>query len=122
MGLTFSLTPIAVFVRFLASNENAKLWRVQMLKFFLCVVSALVFNLSVVQADDKAPVNPQQQSQSPSALLTPPNDKTVFVPMEPDQTDIFAIPLDEDAYDQQEELEHLEHPHSSTNPYSSIHP
>jgi len=87
-----------------------------MLKKTLCIVSALVFNLSVVQADDKAPVNPQQQPQSLSELLTPPNDKTVFVPMEPDQTDIFAIPLDEDAYDQQEQLEHLEHPHTSIHP------
>ena len=93
-----------------------------MLKKTLCVVSALVFNLSVVQADDKAPVNPQQQPQSLSELLTPHDNKTVFVPMEPDQTDIFAIPLDEDAYDQQEELEHLEHPHSDSNPHTSIHP
>lgn len=30
--------------------------------------------------------------------------------VEPDQTDIFAIPLDEDAEDQQEELYNLEHP------------
>lgn len=30
--------------------------------------------------------------------------------VEPDQTDIFAIPLDEDAEDQQEELYQLEHP------------
>jgi hypothetical protein len=29
---------------------------------------------------------------------------------EPDQTDIFAIPLDEDAEEQEEELEGLEHP------------
>lgn len=30
--------------------------------------------------------------------------------VEPDQTDIFAIPLDEDAQDQQEELYQLQHP------------
>ena len=30
--------------------------------------------------------------------------------VEPDQTDIFAIPLDEDADEQQEELYNLEHP------------
>lgn len=30
--------------------------------------------------------------------------------VEPDQTDIYAIPLDEDAQDQQEELKELEHP------------
>lgn len=30
--------------------------------------------------------------------------------VEPDQTDIYAIPLDEDADEQQEELYNLEHP------------
>lgn len=30
--------------------------------------------------------------------------------VEPDQTDIFAIPLDEDADEQQQELYNLEHP------------
>lgn len=36
--------------------------------------------------------------------------KTPRIIVEPDQTDIFAIPLDEDAQDQQEELYNLEHP------------
>lgn len=42
-----------------------------------------------------------------------PSDKPKTYPtivVEPDQTDIFAIPLDEDADEQQQELYNLEHP------------
>lgn len=38
------------------------------------------------------------------------NNQGPQIVVEPDQTDIYAIPLDEDAQDQQEELESLEHP------------
>jgi hypothetical protein len=37
-------------------------------------------------------------------------EKDPKIVQEADQTDIFAIPLDEDAEDQQEELYQLEHP------------
>ena len=36
--------------------------------------------------------------------------KDPHIVVEPDQTDIYAIPLDEDAEDQQDELYELEHP------------
>lgn len=39
-----------------------------------------------------------------------PSVENPTIVVEPDQTDIYAIPLDEDAEDQQEELESLEHP------------
>lgn len=47
-----------------------------------------------------------ENGQKPSSLPKEPSKIIV----EPDQTDIFAIPLDEDAEDQQEELYNLEHP------------
>lgn len=37
-------------------------------------------------------------------------EKDPQIIVEPDQTDIFAIPLDEDAQDQQQELYQLQHP------------
>ncbi len=49
-----------------------------------------------------------------SAAFAQPAAKTSDVPgkivVEPDQTDIYAIPLDEDADEQQQELYNLEHP------------
>lgn len=38
-----------------------------------------------------------------------PNKKWPTIVEEPDQTDIFAIPLDEDADEQMEQVEELEH-------------
>jgi hypothetical protein len=45
-----------------------------------------------------------------SSMLVAAPSKDPQIIVEPDQTDVFAIPLDEDAQDQQEELESLEHP------------
>lgn len=46
----------------------------------------------------------------PSAKTVQKNKEDPKIIVEPDQTDIYAIPLDEDAQDQQEELQELEHP------------
>lgn len=56
-----------------------------------------LFLLSLIASFSFA-ANPEQIQKDPQIVV------------EPDQTDIFAIPLDEDAQDQQEELYQLEHP------------
>lgn len=48
-----------------------------------------------------------------SAFAQKPSDVPGKIVVEPDQTDIFAIPLDEDADEQQQELYNLEHPNGS---------
>lgn len=42
--------------------------------------------------------NPEKVQENPQIVI------------EPDQTDIFAIPLDEDSQEQQEQVYNLEHP------------
>lgn len=64
-----------------------------MLKNLLLLSALICFSFSQGSA-----ANPEKIQSSPQIVV------------EPDQTDIFAIPLDEDAQDQQEELYQLEHP------------
>lgn len=45
-----------------------------------------------------------------TSLIAIERNNSPQIVVEPDQTDVYAIPLDEDAQDQQEELESLEHP------------
>lgn len=66
-----------------------------MLKKWILVTLFLSSALSL-QALEK--VNPSKIQENPPIVV------------EPDQTDIYAIPLDEDAEDQQDELYELEHP------------
>lgn len=61
----------------------------------------------------QTPTNPRPPaSNKEAAQNNSSKDKDiVYVPMEPDQTDIFAIPLDEDAFDEERELNRFEHYH-----------
>lgn len=46
----------------------------------------------------------------PTAKTIKKDKENPHIIVEPDQTDVYAIPLDEDAQDVQEELYELEHP------------
>lgn len=61
-------------------------------------ILALAFALSNALQAAENPIAPYHVQENPEIIV------------EPDQTDIFAIPLDEDAEDQQQELYKLEHP------------
>jgi hypothetical protein len=60
------------------------------------LVLAATFSMTLYAANN--PIAPYHVEKDPQLVV------------EPDQTDIFAIPLDEDAEDQQMELYQLEHP------------
>lgn len=58
--------------------------------------------LSLCAAAQLCAATPQQKSNYPQ--------EPGKIVVEPDQTDVYAIPLDEDADEQQQELYNLEHP------------
>lgn len=78
--------------------------------FAMAAIAASTLHLSVLHADNQSESKPDQPSSQSKT-----NDKIIYVPMEPDQTDIFAIPLDEDDFEQEQELYNLQHPKSPTN-------
>lgn len=61
-------------------------------------VLLFVLSLTAIAFAEGYSIKPQHVEKDPQIIV------------EPDQTDIFAIPLDEDAEDQQEELYQLQHP------------
>jgi hypothetical protein len=82
----------------------------------ISIITVLTFSFSALQASNQPePRSNPSKTQNQSPRQKAPDDKIIYVPMEPDQTDIFAIPLDEDDFDQQRELYELEHPRSSKN-------